>query len=70
LVRAYRDVLSRAPAVDDATMRVAAELERLSAEHRDLLARHHELAERMELVETSRSYRMTRSLGAWARRRD
>jgi hypothetical protein len=28
------------------------------------------LAERMELVETSRSYRMTRSLGAWARRRD
>ena len=66
LVHAYRDVLSRAPAVDEGTMGVAAELERLSAEHRDLLARHRELQAQLEQVEASRSYRVARSLGSWA----
>ncbi len=71
LTRAYRDVLSRAPAVDDKRMQVAAELQRLSAEHRDLLARHRELQAHVEQVEASRSYRVARTLGSWAHpRRD
>jgi len=66
LVRAYRDVLARSPVGDDRGAQVAAELERLSAEHRDLVARHRELEEQLAQVQASRSYRVARSLGSLA----